>query len=90
MPLCRSVSNILKWVEEHVAPKPPPTPSKPNLDVKDVADVQTVQAFAGPQLWAASLCAPGVSRQNMADSVSSVAFLGCWDRTLSRRCRSMR
>lgn len=60
----RSVSSILKWVEEHVAPKPPTptpsTPSKPNLgDVKDVAEVQTVQAFAGPQLWAASLCAPG-------------------------------
>ena len=69
VPLCRSVSSILKWVEEHVAPKPPTptpsTPSKPNLgDVKDVAEVQTVQAFAGPQLWAASLCAPGVSRQH--------------------------
>lgn len=48
MPAARSVSSILKWVEQHTQPAP---------EVLQEVAAKTVQAAAGP-LWAAALCSP--------------------------------
>jgi len=53
----RSVSSILKWVEQHTQPAP---------EVLQEVAAKTVQAAAGP-LWAAALCTPVLDRRSKAD-----------------------